>query len=60
MYNHPFYNQLGSGFIPYIGIYDLLFNEGFDNTLPIIRSGNQKDLYFIDYRNTYMLNQGEL
>ncbi len=38
-YNHPVYKQLYGNFIPYIGIFDLLFNEGFDNSLKIIKSG---------------------
>lgn len=60
MYNHPNYNQLGGKFISHIGIYDLLFNEGFDNALAIIRSGNQKDLFYLNYRNKYMQNnEGE-
>lgn len=38
-YQHPTYNQLGEKFIPYIGIFDLLYNEGFENSAKIIRSG---------------------
>jgi len=38
-YNHPIYNQLGKEFIPYIGIFDLLYNEGFENSKKIILSG---------------------
>ncbi|EDZ62454.1 WbqC-like protein [Sulfurimonas gotlandica GD1] len=38
-YNHPSYTQLGDSFIPYIGIFDLLYNEGFDNSIKIIKSG---------------------
>ena len=40
-YEHPVYRQLGSGFIPYIGIFDLLYNEGFENSTEIIRSGRK-------------------
>ena len=40
-YNHPTYNQLGNNFIPYIGIFDILYNEGFEKSLEIIRSGRQ-------------------
>jgi len=40
-YKHPTYNQLGKNFIPYIGIFDLLYNEGFENSLKIIRSGRK-------------------
>ena len=38
-YNHPKYNQLGKEFIPYIGIFDLLYNEGFEKSREIILSG---------------------
>jgi hypothetical protein len=37
-YEHPTYNQLGDGFIPYLSVLDLLFNEG-KNSLSIIRKG---------------------
>ena len=40
-YHHPVYNQLSDNFIPYIGIFDLLYNEGFKNSLNIIRSGSR-------------------
>jgi len=40
-YNHPSYNQLGDVFIPYIGIFDLLYNEGFDKSRDIILSGRK-------------------
>jgi hypothetical protein len=46
-YIHPTYNQLGSNFIPYIGIFDLVFNEGFEESLKIIRSGRKyEDISF--------------
>jgi len=38
-YKHPKYNQIEEDFIPYIGIFDLLYNEGFDNAKSIIKSG---------------------
>ena len=38
-YQHPQYNQLGNEFIPYIGIFDLLYNEGFEHSKNIILSG---------------------
>ncbi len=38
-YAHPEYRQAGNGFIPYIGAIDLLFNEGRDAGLGILRSG---------------------
>lgn len=42
-YEHPIYHQLGNEFIPYMGIIDLLFNEG-KNSLEVIRSGNRQSL----------------
>ena len=38
-YKHSTYTQLGDDFIPYIGIFDLLYNEGIENSLNIIRRG---------------------
>ena len=38
-YKHPVYQQLGDKFLPYIGIFDLLYNEGLENSLKIIREG---------------------
>lgn len=38
-YLHPEYKQLGKDFIPYIGIFDLLLNYGFKNSLEIILKG---------------------
>jgi len=35
-YNHPQYTQIGDTFIPYVGILDLLMNEGFENSKKII------------------------
>ncbi len=40
-YNHPNYTQLGDEFIPYLGIFDLLYNEGFENSAKIIKSGRK-------------------
>lgn len=37
-YEHPVYKQMGSIFMPYMGIVDLLFNYGTE-ALPVIRSG---------------------
>lgn len=54
VYQHPVYRQLYGGFIPYMGIIDLLFNEGFDNALAIIRSGRQKKIYFEEYREQFL------
>ena len=49
-YQHPVYNQLYGDFIPYIGIYDLLFNEGFENSLEIIRRGRKSNIYYTDLK----------
>lgn len=38
-YCHPKYKQTGNDFVPYMGIIDLLFNEG-DRSLEILMSGN--------------------
>lgn len=38
-YNHPVYKQMGKDFLSYLGIIDLLFNEGIDNAKDIIKSG---------------------
>lgn len=40
-YEHPKYRQLGKEFMPFMGIVDLLFNEG-KESLAIIRSGVRK------------------
>lgn len=37
------YKQLYGEFLPYMSILDLLFNEGFDNSLKIIRAGHLKN-----------------
>jgi len=42
-YIHPIYRQLHGEFIPFMGIIDLLFNEG-PNSLDIIMSGNVKKI----------------
>ncbi len=49
-YDHPVYKQIGNKFISHIGIYDLLFNYGFDNSLNIIRSGQRANIDFNKYR----------
>ena len=42
------YKQLYGKFIPYIGIFDILFNEGFEKSLDLIKSGHKPSIY---YRN---------
>ena len=43
-FNHPKYNQLNKNFEPYMSIVDLLFNEGFENSLMIIKKGRKKPM----------------
>ena len=40
-YLHPIYNQVFKPFSSHLSIIDLLFNEGFNNTLKIIRDGRE-------------------
>jgi len=40
-FQHPSYHQLGDVFIPYLGILDLIFNEGFEKSKEIIKSGRR-------------------
>jgi len=40
-YHHPTYNQIGNEFISYIGIIDLLYNEGFKVAKDIILQGRE-------------------
>lgn len=53
-YIHPEYKQLGDTFISHIGIYDLLFCEGFEKALEIIRSGKREDIDYMTFRKKYM------
>jgi len=53
-YEHPIYSQLYGEFIPYMGIFDLLFNEGFENALYIIRKGRRRDIYYKDFRKYFL------
>ena len=43
-YMHPEYNQLYKPFTSHLSIIDLLFNEGLENSLKIIRSGRKKPI----------------
>lgn len=49
-YEHPQYQQQGKEFIPYIGIYDLLFNVGFHEALVYIHKGNRINYTCEEYR----------
>ncbi|MGC8768199.1 WbqC family protein [Calditerrivibrio sp.] len=48
-YDHPKYNQLFGEFLPYMGVLDLLFNEGVRNSINIIRSGRRELIYYLDF-----------
>jgi len=41
-YSHPKYKQLGENFLPYMGIFDLLYNEGFKRSAEIIKEGKRR------------------
>jgi len=49
-YEHPIYNQLYPPFLPYMGIIDLLFNEGFEKALEIIKKGRRPEIYYSTFR----------
>lgn len=49
-YEHPKYSQVGQVFIPYVGIYDLLYNCGFEQALGIIRSGEKQNIDYKEFR----------
>jgi len=53
-YEHPVYNQLHGEFLPYMGIIDLLFNEGFENALDIIKEGRRKDFHYKEFRKNLL------
>lgn len=59
LYYHDYepvpYKQLYGEFIPYIGIFDLLFNEGFDKSLNIIKSGHKPSINYIDFRKEHKI-----
>lgn len=48
-YNHPVYDQINGNFVPYMGIVDLLFNVGFNNSLRTIRSGQVPDKNYTEF-----------
>lgn len=52
-YEHPTYPQQGEKFIPYIGIYDLLFNVGFNDALKIICKGKHQNYTCEEYRKEF-------
>jgi len=50
-YDHPLYNQMENNFISYLGVFDLIFNYGFDESLNIIRLGRKSNLNYNFYEN---------
>jgi len=48
-YQHPNYPQQYGQFLPYMGIYDLLFNVGFDKARTIIASGSRPHIPYRDF-----------
>ena len=56
-YQHPAYKQLYGDFLPYMSVVDLLFNEGFENSLTIIRKGHRPPLDYITYRKEKQKSQ---
>ncbi|MBC7387894.1 MAG: WbqC family protein [Opitutaceae bacterium] len=57
-YEHPQYKQLHGDFINYMSVIDLLLNEGFENALHIIRSGNKQPFTSLDIRKKYLNEAG--
>lgn len=53
-YKYPEYHQLYGPFVAYLSIVDLLFNEGFENTLNIVRSGRQEKMFYREFRTKYL------
>lgn len=53
-YEHPNYNQLWGDFLPFMSIVDLLFNEGFKNSLDIIKKGHRDPIDCINFREKYL------
>ncbi len=53
-YEHPVYTQLYGSFVPYMSIVDLLFNEGFENALGIIRKGRKTKMGYAQYREQFL------
>ena len=53
-YDHPEYKQIGNGFIPYIGIYDLIFNVGLNDALEIIREGQRENITSDEFRRMHL------
>ncbi len=48
-YEHPVYKQLYGEFLPYMGILDLLMNEGFEKSLEIIQAGRKENIHYLNF-----------
>lgn len=48
-YQHPIYKQQYHGFIPFLGIYDLLLNVGFEESSKVILSGTKKRIPYKEF-----------
>lgn len=59
-YEHPVYNQLHGDFIPYMGVIDLLFNVGFNNSLEVIRSGRRSPIHYKVFNSNKLQNSNEI
>jgi len=53
-FEYPRYNQIHGDFISHMSIIDLLFNEGFDNALELIRTGRGKMMPYMEFRKFYL------
>lgn len=51
------YNQLHGEFIPFLGIFDLLFNEGFEKSADIISRGHKENICFKDFHRDFCINK---
>jgi hypothetical protein len=59
-YTHPVYEQLHGDFLPYMGIIDLLFNVGFQNSLEVIRSGRKEPIHYKIFNSNKSQTKHEL
>ncbi|MFD1817361.1 WbqC family protein [Pseudarcicella hirudinis] len=48
-YEHPQYPQINGAFLPFMGIIDLLYNVGFEQSLSIIKTGRRNDIYYSEF-----------
>ena len=55
-YQHPTYKQLYGDFLPYMSIIDLIFNEGFDKSLNIIKKGRGYPINYLTYSKNKFKN----